>query len=129
MDCIFCKIAEGEIPSHAVWEDAHYLAFLDINPMQPGHTLVIPKHHDPNLFEVSDKDYQNTLAAAKEVRRKLKAVTGAKRIGMMVMGLEVDHLHIHLVPINEPGDMNPTQTLSPTQEELKEMAQRIREQA
>lgn len=129
MDCIFCKIAEGEIPSHGVWEDAHYLAFLDINPVQPGHTLIIPKHHDPNLFDVSDKDYQNTLAAAKIVRRKLKAATGAKRIGMLVAGLEVDHIHIHLIPINEPKDIDPTNTRKATQEELQKMAEQIRQQA
>lgn len=129
MDCIFCKIAEGEIPSHAVWEDAHFLAFLDINPVQPGHTLVIPKHHDSNLFEVSDKDYQNTLAAAKIVRGKLKAATGAKRIAMMVVGLEVDHVHIHLIPINQASDINPENASPADQTELEQMAEKIREQA
>jgi histidine triad (HIT) family protein len=128
MDCIFCKITEGEIPSHAIWEDAHHLAFLDVNPIQDGHTLVIPKHHDSNLFELNNNDYKNLLTAAKIVRGKLKSSTGAKRIAMVVEGLEIDHVHIHLIPINKPEDINPTNAAPADQDHLKQTAEKIRKQ-
>ncbi|MDG1950575.1 MAG: HIT family protein, partial [bacterium] len=126
MDCIFCKIAEGEIPSHAIWEDAHFLAFLDINPLRKGHTLVIPKHHEVDLFDMKANDYQNLLAASKIVANKLKHSTDAKRIGLVVEGFEVDHVHIHLIPLTEAGQLDPKFKKEATQEELTSLAEAIR---
>lgn len=110
MDCIFCKIVAGEIPCYKVWEDDEHLAFLTIGPMQEGHTLVIPKTHDPYLFDLEDDRYQSLLVAAKKVAIKLKQVFGVPRIGVAVEGFSVDHVHIHLVPITGVNQLDPCTT-------------------
>ncbi len=105
---IFTKIINGEIPSYKVAEDDRYYAFLDINPLQKGHTLVIPKLPEPEadyIFDLDDELLAGMMVFAKKVARGLKEATGCKRVGVAVLGMEVNHVHIHLVPMNSEKDM------------------------
>ncbi len=124
-DCIFCKIIRKEIPSFMVWENDSYLAFLDINPIQEGHILLIPKKHFSCLFDMPQQEYEQLLNTAKRLSNPLKAYTKANRIGMIVEGLAVDHVHVHLVPINKPGELNPANSKPGDKEHLKELAQKL----
>lgn len=126
MDCLFCKIIAGEIPCHKVWEDESHLAFLDINPIREGHTLVIPKAHASYLFDLDDASYQSLLVASKSVAARLKIVFQVLRIGVAVEGFAVDHVHIHLVPLTGEGQLNPELGGPADQGELAKLAERIR---
>ena len=106
MSSIFTKIVKGEIPSYKVAESDKYFAFLDINPLAEGHVLVIPKQEVDYLFDLSDDDYLGLQLFAKRVASAMKNVIACNRIGVAVIGLEVPHAHIHLVPINNIGDIN-----------------------
>lgn len=107
MSTIFTKIAKGEIPSYKVAENDDFYAFLDIAPMAKGHTLVIPKHvEDDYIFSLDDKTYIGLCAFAKEVAQAIKAVVPCQRVGVAVLGMEVPHTHIHLVPLNTEADMD-----------------------
>lgn len=126
MATIFTRIANGEIPSYKVAENEDYYAFLDINPMAKGHTLVIPKHvEDDYIFNLDDKTYLGLCAFAKEVAAAIKAAVPCKRVGVAVLGMEVPHTHIHLVPLNSEGDMNFRNKVELTPEEFKEVASAI----
>jgi len=129
VDSIFSKIVKGQIPAHKVAENDHYLAFLDINPLVKGHTLVIPKIETDYIFDLDDETLSGLMKFSKEVAKKIKAAISCNRIGVSVIGLEVPHAHVHLIPINEMNDMNfanPKLTLS--QEELKGIAEEIARQ-
>ena len=105
---IFTRIIKGEIPSYKVAEDDKNYAFLDINPLVKGHTLVVPKLSEPEsdyLFDLADDQYASLMCFAKKVAKGLKAATGCKRVGVAVLGMEVNHVHIHLVPLNSEKDM------------------------
>jgi len=105
---IFTRIIKGEIPSYKVAENDKCYAFLDINPIVKGHTLVIPKLSEPEtdyIFDLSDEQLQNLMVFAKQVAKGIKAATGCKRVGVAVLGMEVNHVHIHLVPMNSEKDM------------------------
>jgi len=105
---IFSKIIKGEIPSYKVAEDDKNYAFLDINPLVKGHTLVVPKLPEPEadyIFDLSDEQLHSLMSFAKKVAAGIKAATGCKRVGVTVIGLEVNHVHIHLVPMNAERDM------------------------
>ena len=106
MASIFSRIVAGEIPSYKVAEDDKHYAFLDISPVAPGHTLVIPKKEVDYLFDLADDEYESLQLFAKRVAAAMKSALPCKRIGVGVMGLEVHHAHIHLVPINKESDMN-----------------------
>ena len=107
MATIFTKIAMGEIPSYKVAENEDFYAFLDIAPMAKGHTLVIPKHvEDDYIFNLDEKTYMGLCAFAKEVAEAIKAAVPCKRVGVAVLGMEVPHTHIHLVPLNSEADMD-----------------------
>lgn len=106
MASIFSRIVAGEIPSYKVAEDDKHYAFLDISPVAPGHTLVIPKKEVDYLFDLADDEYESLQLFAKRVAAAMKSALPCKRIGVAVMGLEVPHAHIHLVPINKESDMN-----------------------
>lgn len=107
MATIFTKIANGEIPSYKCAESEDYYAFLDISPLAEGHTLVIPKKtEDDYVFNLDDKTYQGLWAFAKKVAEAMKAVLPCKRIGIAVLGMEVPHTHIHLVPLQNEGDLD-----------------------
>ena len=105
---IFTKIINGEIPSYKVAESEHCYAFLDINPLVKGHTLVIPKLPEPEadyIFDLDDDTYKHLTLFAKRVAEGIKKATGCKRVGVAVLGMEVNHVHIHLVPMNSERDM------------------------
>ena len=107
MATIFTRIAKGEIPSYKVAENEDYYAFLDIAPMAKGHTLVIPKHiEDDYIFNLDDKTYIGLCAFAKKVAQAIKAALPCQRVGVAVLGMEVPHTHIHLVPLNVEADMD-----------------------
>lgn len=106
MASIFSRIVAGEIPCYKVAENDKYFAFLDINPVAPGHTLVIPKHEVDYIFNLDDEEYEGLMQFAKKVAKALEATMPCKRVGVAVMGLEVPHTHVHLVPINKESDMN-----------------------
>lgn len=116
MPTLFSRIVAGEIPCYKVAEDEKYFAFLDINPLAAGHTLVIPKAEGDYLFAMDDNAYTGLLLFAKKVAAALEKAVPCRRIGVAVMGLEVPHTHIHLIPINSESDMsisNPRLKLSP----------------
>ena len=106
MASIFSKIVAGEIPSYRVAEDDKHYAFLDINPLAPGHTLVIPKREVDYIFDLSDEEYAALQLFAKRVAKAQKKALPCKRIGVAVLGMEVPHAHIHLVPLNSEADMD-----------------------
>lgn len=128
MSTIFSKIVAGEIPAHKVAENDHFLAFLDINPLAKGHTLVIPKKETDYIFDIEDQEYQDFFLFAKKVARSIKKCIQCEKVGIAVIGLEVAHAHIHLVPINSIYDIDfskPKLKLSP--DEFKMIANRITE--
>ena len=128
MATIFSRIVAGEIPCHKVAENEEFFAFLDINPVAKGHTLVIPKAEVDYLFDIDDPKLGRMMAFAKRVARAQEAAIPCKRVGLAVMGLEVPHANIHLVPITKESDMYfGGKKLSLSSEELAEIAQSIRE--
>lgn len=127
MPTIFTKIINGEIPSYKIAEDDRFLAFLDINPLAKGHTLVIPKMEVDYIFDLEDSLLADLNIFAKKVAKAIEKTVTCERIGIAVIGLEVPHTHIHLVPINAIGDLsfsNPKLSLSA--EELSEIASAIK---
>lgn len=104
MSSIFSRIVAGEIPCHRVWEDDGHLAFLDIHPVQPGHTLVIPKREVDYLFDLTEDEHAALWTAARTVARRLRDVLGCARVCTAVLGYEVPHAHIHLIPTNSLAD-------------------------
>ena len=106
MASIFTKIVNGEIPAYKVAENDRYLAFLDVNPLVKGHTLVMPKREEDYIFDIGDDEYLGLMAFAKKVAHGLRKAVPCKRIGVAVIGLEVPHAHIHLVPLNTMSDIN-----------------------
>ena len=127
MATIFSKIVKGDIPSHRIAEDANYYAFLDINPLAKGHTLVIPKKEVDYLFDLEDDLLAGMMVFAKRVARAIEEAVPCKRIGVAVLGLEVPHAHIHLVPLNRESDISFSKPkLQLSQEELGAIAEKIR---
>ena len=126
MSSIFTKIVKREIPAHIVAEDEHHLAFLDINPLVMGHTLVIPKLEIDYLFDLPDKAFADLNLFCKRVAFALKEAIPCLRIGVAVIGLEVPHCHVHLIPLQNMDDINFSRPkLSPSSEQLAEVAQKI----
>ena len=126
MASLFTKIVQGEIPCHKVAESDEFLAFLDIRPLAPGHTLVIPKKETDYIFDLEDEGLARLMVFAKKVAKAVEASVPCKRIGVAVVGLEVPHVHIHLVPIEHVHDMSfskPPVDMSDI--ELSELAQQI----
>lgn len=124
---IFSKIIAGEIPSYKIAEDDHYYAFLDINPVQWGHTLVIPKHETDYIFDMEDGDLAGMAVFAKRVARAIKEVIPCRKVGVSVLGLEVPHAHIHLIPMQNEGDMDFRHKIgNPAPEKMAEIAESIR---
>jgi histidine triad (HIT) family protein len=123
MATIFSKIVAGEIPSYKVAEDEKYYAFLDINPLAKGHTLVIPKVEVDYIFDLDDETLAGLTKFAKKIAHKIKEQTGCKKVAMVVLGLEVPHAHIHLIPMNSEKDVDfGAEKLKLTPEEFKEIA-------
>ncbi len=126
MATIFSKIIAGEIPCHKVAENSNFLAFLDIMPLRMGHVLVIPKKETDYIFDMDDNELGEMMQFAKQVAIALKKAVPCTKVGVSVIGLEVPHAHIHLVPMNSISDMNfSSAKLSPSHDELNEMAKLI----
>jgi len=120
MASVFTRIINGEIPCYRVAEDDRYIAFLDVRPLKAGHTLVVPKHEVDYIFDLDEDALAGMMLFAQKVARAMKEVIECNRIGVSVLGLEVPHAHIHLIPISREGDMlftNPRVALSPRENE------------
>ena len=128
MASIFTKIIRGEIPCYKVAEDENYFAFLDINPLMEGHTLVVPKKENDYIFDLDDDDLSGLMLFSKKVALGIEKAVPCARIGVAVVGLEVPHTHIHLVPINSVSDLNfKNPKLKLSAEEFEKIAKRINE--
>jgi histidine triad (HIT) family protein len=126
MSTIFTKIINGEIPCHKIAEDENYFAFLDINPLRAGHTLVVPKQETDYIFDLDDKKLAGLILFSKKIAAAIKAAIPCNRIGVAILGLEVPHAHIHLVPMDSMEDVNfrnPKMKFTP--EEFKAIAEEI----
>jgi histidine triad (HIT) family protein len=126
---IFSKIISGEIPAYKIAEDDQFFAFLDINPLREGHTLVIPKIETDNLFDLEEDYLSRILVFAKPVAKAIEKAFRCNRCGISVVGIEVPHAHVHLIPINSANDLNFTQPrMKLSEEEFKQVQARIVEQ-
>jgi histidine triad (HIT) family protein len=125
MSTIFTKIVNGDIPCYKVAEDDNFLAFLDVNPNAKGHTLCIPKQEIDKIFDIEDDLYLGLMAFSKKVAIALEKTVPCLRIGMAVIGLEVPHAHVHLIPLNEMGEMTFRHKVSLTKEEFEALAKSI----
>jgi histidine triad (HIT) family protein len=126
MSSIFTKIVNGEIPCYKIAEDENYLAFLDVNPNAKGHTLCIPKQEINKIFDIDDELYLGLMAFSKKIAVALEKTIPCKRIGMAVIGLEVPHAHVHLIPLNEMDEMRFQNKVSLTKEEFETLANKIK---
>ena len=127
MATIFSKIISGDIPSYKIAEDDKFYAFLDINPMAKGHTLVVPKQETDYIFDLDDDMLGEMVKFSKRVAKAIEKVISCKRVGVMVIGLEVPHAHIHLVPIQREGDLNLTNPkIKLINDEFVEIAEKIK---
>jgi len=125
-DCIFCKIIEKDIPAHIVWEDNQFLAFLDVNPVNPGHLLIIPKEHVESIFDLKDEQYKKVFEIAKTLSTPLQNAMQAKKIGIAVEGFGVPHAHVHLVPLHAGNQLNPERATHMDEETLAPIAEKIK---
>ena len=126
MASIFTKIIQGKIPSYKIYEDETYYAFLDINPNALGHTLCIPKKEVDQLFDLDDETYKGLMIFSKKIARALKKALDCKRIGLSVIGLEVPHVHVHLIPINKMDDMSFNSKIKLSDDELNDIMEKIK---
>ena len=128
MSSLFTKIIKGEIPCYKVAEDDRYFAFLDINPLKKGHTLVVPKLETDYIFDLSDELLSGLILFSKKVAKGIKSAYPCNRVGVAVIGLEIPHAHVHLVPMDSMGDLNfKNKKLKFKPEEFKEIAKNISE--
>lgn len=127
MPTIFSRIIAGEIPCYKIAENDRFFAFLDINPVAPGHTLIVPKKENDYIFNIDDDDFQAMHLFAKRVATGLKEAMPCKRIGVAVIGLEVPHAHIHLIPITTEADMDFHHKLTLPAEHMQEIAAKVSE--
>lgn len=123
---VFTKIINGEIPCYKVAETDDFIAFLDINPNAPGHTLCVPKQEVDKLFDLDSETYFDLMDFSREVALALKQEVDCKRIGMAVIGLEVPHVHVHLIPLRDMEDMRFLNKVSLSEEEMQDIANRVR---
>ena len=128
MATLFTKIINGEIPAYKVAENDQFLAFLDIRPNTKGHTLCIPKVEVNKLFDLDEETYMGLMAFSRKVAIGLEKAVPCKRIGMAVVGLEVPHVHVHLIPLHSMGDMNFANSISFSEEEFQQIAEDIKSQ-
>lgn len=126
MPSIFTKIIAGEIPCYKVAEDDHFIAFLDVNPNAKGHTLCVPKKEVNKLFDLDDTTYLNLMAFSKKVAAALEKTIACKRVGMSVIGLEVPHVHVHLIPLNEMKEMTFLHKVTLSDQAMSDLAKEIK---
>ena len=126
MASIFSRIVAGEIPCYKIAENEKFFAFFDISPLVPGHTLVIPKKEEDYIFDISDADLAEMIVFAKKIAVAIKKAIPCKKVGVAVIGLEVPHAHIHLVPMQKEGDLDfRREKMHPTEEQFKEWQKKI----
>ena len=125
MTSIFTKIVNGEIPSYKIAEDENYLAFLDVNPNTTGHTLCIPKQEINKIFDMEEDLYLGLMKFSRKVAKAVEKTVECKRIGVAVVGLEVPHVHVHLIPLHDMDDMRFQRKVSLTKEEFEELTKAI----
>jgi len=126
MSTIFTKIVKGEIPCYKIAEDDNYFAFLDISPLQKGHTLVIPKKEVDNIFDLKDEELAGLNVFAKKIAKAIEKTIDCRKVSVVVIGLEVPHAHIHLIPINKESDMNfSNEKLEFSKEEFESIAEKL----
>lgn len=125
MSSIFTKIVNGEIPSYKIAEDDNFLAFLDVNPNAKGHTLCIPKQEIDKIFDIEDELYLGLMKFSKKIAIALEKTVPCKRVGMAVVGLEVPHAHVHLIPLNEMDEMRFINKVSLSKDEFEALAKQI----
>lgn len=127
--CVFCKIVSGEIPAQTVWEDDNFIAFLSNKPIKKGHTLVIPKKHVPYIFDMEDEHLGQLMIASKKVARTIKKALNPKhnKVGVMVSGVEVPHTHVHLITLDDEGDLDFSKARDVTDEELRNIKEEIQQ--
>ncbi|RAR48106.1 HIT family protein [Flavobacterium lacus] len=125
MASIFTKIINGEIPSYKIAEDEHFIAFLDVNPNASGHTLCVPKQEINKLFEMEEDHYLALMKFSRKIALALEKAISCKRIGVAVVGLEVPHVHVHLIPLQEMDDMRFQKKVTLTKEEFEATVQKI----
>ena len=126
MASIFSRIVAGEIPCYKIAENDKFFAFFDISPLAPGHTLVIPKKEEDYIFDISDDDLAEMIVFAKKIAVAMKKAIPCKKVGVAVIGLEVPHAHIHLVPMQKEGDLDfKHEKMHPTEEQFKEWQKKI----
>lgn len=123
---VFTKIISGEIPSYKVAEDEDFIAFLDINPNAPGHTLCVPKKEVNKIFDLDSETYSNLMDFSRKVALALREEVSCLRIGMSIIGLEVPHVHVHLIPLRDMEDMRFINKVSLSKEELQDIASRVK---
>ena len=128
MPTLFTKIINGELPAYKVAETDQFLAFLDIRPNAKGHTLCIPKKEVNKIFDLEEEVYQELMRFSRKVAIALEKAVSCKRVGMAVVGLEVPHVHVHLIPLNSMSDMDFSRSLSFSEEEFQQIAEDIKEQ-
>jgi len=126
MASIFSRIIARELPAYIVAEDDHHIAFLDINPNALGHTLCVPKKEVDKLFDLDEDSYLNLMHFSHRVATALRQVVSCQRIGLSVIGLEVPHAHVHLIPLNEMADATFQKKISPSDEDMKNLAEKIK---
>jgi histidine triad (HIT) family protein len=131
MDCIFCKIIAKEVPAAVVYEDDLVFAFLDMHPVREGHTLVIPKSHVPEFQNIESAAYAAVMTTAQKIAKALRATTDAARIGLAVVGFDVPHAHVHVIPLHDADDISSKRKLdgqlgNPTLDERRATAEKIR---
>ena len=126
MSTLFTRIFEGEIPSYEVARSEEFYAFLDIDPVQPAHTLVIPRQETDYIFDLEDDQLGRMMTFAKKVASQIQSVTGCRKVAVLVLGLEVNHAHIHLIPINSEGDIDLKKKLQLPSEEMERIASALR---
>lgn len=127
MATIFTRIIKGEIPCYKIAEDEKYFAFLDINPVQKGHTLVVPKTEDDYIFHLDDEELAGLMIFSKKVAKAIEKAVPCKRISVAVVGLEVPHTHVHLIPISQEKDLDFAKKQQVSPAEMEEIAKKIRE--
>jgi histidine triad (HIT) family protein len=125
--CVFCALVEGRIPSRRVFEDADHVAFLPLKAFEPGHTLLVPKRHAEYVFDMDDAGYHALWRTAKRLAPAIREVSAAKRVGILVEGFSVPHVHVHLVPVNALADIDPARERALPDAEADRLAQRLRE--
>lgn len=128
MSSTFTKIVNGEIPAYKIAEDDRYLAFLDVNPNAKGHTLCIPKQEINKIFDMEEDHYLGLMQFARKVAKAIEKAVPCKRIGVAVVGLEVPHVHVHLIPLHDMDDMRFQRKVTLTKDEFETLVQQIQEQ-